>query len=55
MEVELPLVDNMKCKTSYVKERSALIDNTVLCAGYIKGNKDSCLVYLTRTILIKFI
>lgn len=45
MEVELPLVDNMKCKRLYDKKRSALIDNTVVCAGYVQGNKDSCQVF----------
>lgn len=45
MEVELPLVDNMKCKTAYAMEKSALIDNTVICAGYIKGDEDSCQVF----------
>lgn len=45
MEGKLPLINNTKCKTAYAHESRAVIDNTVLCVGYIKGKNDSCLVF----------
>lgn len=45
MEVEIPLVYDAKCKTAYANETAVLIDNTVLCAGYLEGKKDSCRVF----------
>lgn len=45
MEVEIPLIHDAKCKTAYANETAALIDNTVLCAGFLEGKKDSCRVF----------
>jgi len=46
MQVEIPAVDNLKCKEKYIKVDIS-IDDTQLCAG-IKG-RDACNVL--RTIL----
>ncbi|XP_031845107.1 venom serine protease Bi-VSP [Nomia melanderi] len=42
MEVQLPVVNNEDCKKAYTKFRNAVIDDRVLCAGYIQGGKDAC-------------
>jgi len=44
MEVEIPVVDNLKCNEKYIKFNIA-IDDTHLCAG-IKG-RDACKVLIT--------
>lgn len=45
MEVELPLINNVKCKTAYANKTNSLIDDKVLCAGFLEGKKDSCRVF----------
>ncbi len=37
MEVTVPIVDNDLCNRSY-----GIITDTMLCAGYVEGGKDSC-------------
>ncbi len=37
MEVEVPIVDNVICNRSY-----GIINENMLCAGYVEGGKDSC-------------
>lgn len=38
----LPVVSEEQCKNAYANFSNALIDNRVLCAGYLAGKKDSC-------------
>lgn len=45
MEVELPLVNNSKCKSAFSDTPAAVIDMKVICAGYLEGKKDSCRVF----------
>lgn len=45
MEIKFPLIKNTICETAYVNETRAVIDNAILCAGYIEGKNDSCLVF----------
>lgn len=42
MEVQLPVVSNEVCKEAYSEFAKAVIDQRVLCAGYIQGGKDAC-------------
>jgi len=46
MQVEIPVIDNLKCKEKYIEIDTA-IDDTQLCAGEI--GRDTCKVL--RTIL----
>ncbi|XP_050433643.1 venom protease-like isoform X2 [Adelges cooleyi] len=41
MEVQVPVVDNSECKRSFANKRT-VIDERVLCAGYLTGGKDAC-------------
>ncbi|ERL86132.1 venom protease [Dendroctonus ponderosae] len=36
----IPVVENSKCKKAY--ESAAIIDESILCAGWDNGNKDAC-------------
>ncbi|XP_033336757.2 venom serine protease Bi-VSP isoform X1 [Megalopta genalis] len=42
LEVQLPIVNNEDCQQAYSKFTNAVIDDRVLCAGYIQGGKDAC-------------
>lgn len=44
MEVELPFVNNSKCRTAYEDTPDAVIDTRVICAGFLEGKQDSCRV-----------
>jgi len=39
MQVVLPVVSTSQCKKSY---GSSLVEETMICAGYDQGQKDSC-------------
>lgn len=41
MEVQVPVLDNDECKRAFVNKKT-VIDNRVLCAGYLTGGKDAC-------------
>lgn len=41
MEVKVNIMSNNECKRAYAKEKS-VIDDRVICAGYLAGLKDSC-------------
>lgn len=40
--VMLPVVSEDQCKRAYANFSNAVVDNRVLCAGYLEGKKDSC-------------
>ena len=40
MQVEVPIVSRSTCKHAYSGYRT--IDNSMICAGYAEGGKDSC-------------
>ncbi|KAK9889211.1 hypothetical protein WA026_004490 [Henosepilachna vigintioctopunctata] len=40
-EVPVPVVSTEECQRAYSKQNS-VIDDRVLCAGYVRGGKDSC-------------
>ena len=42
MEVQVPVVTNEACKRDYSAFSNAIIDDSVLCAGYARGGKDAC-------------
>ncbi|XP_076297027.1 venom serine protease Bi-VSP isoform X2 [Lasioglossum baleicum] len=42
LETQLPVVRNEDCKQAYSKFPQAVIDDRVLCAGYVQGGKDGC-------------
>lgn len=42
MEVEIPVTSQEKCKEAYASEKSALIGDSVICAGMPQGGEDSC-------------
>jgi len=42
MQVVLPIVDHEVCKTEYAGFGGPKIDDTMICAGYKQGGKDSC-------------
>lgn len=44
MQVQVPVNSNNKCKDRYLKdgEEDFEFDDRVVCAGFIKGGKDSC-------------
>lgn len=44
MEVQVPVTNPTQCKRAYASVKTALIDDTVICAGYAQGGKDSCRV-----------
>lgn len=44
MEVDVPLLDIKYCQQAYKREANVVIDNKVLCAGYLEGRLDSCQV-----------
>lgn len=44
MEVEIPVTSQEKCKEAYASEKSALIGDSVICAGMPLGGEDSCRV-----------
>lgn len=44
MEVQVPVTNPAQCKQAYGSLKTALIDDTVICAGYPEGGKDSCRV-----------
>uniref|UniRef100_A0A481MQI0 CLIP domain-containing serine protease n=1 Tax=Nipponaphis monzeni TaxID=196483 RepID=A0A481MQI0_9HEMI len=41
MEVQVPVLDNDGCKRAFANKKT-VIDNRVLCAGYLTGGKDAC-------------
>lgn len=43
MEVPVPVMDNEECKRAFANKKS-VIDERVLCAGYLTGGKDACQV-----------
>lgn len=46
-EAAVDIVDNDKCIENYANQRSALIDERVVCAG--KGGKDACQVIISES------
>lgn len=40
--VQLPVQDTDTCQKAFANARNAIIDNRILCAGYLAGGKDSC-------------
>ncbi|XP_003486660.2 venom serine protease Bi-VSP-like [Bombus impatiens] len=42
MEVQVPVVSNAECKTTYSKFPNAPITDGIICAGYAQGGKDAC-------------
>lgn len=46
MDVDVPLLDIKKCQQAYKKDANIVIDNRVLCAGYLEGRLDSCQVFI---------
>jgi len=38
----LPVVTNEQCSRAFVNFRTTIIDQRVLCAGYLQGGKDAC-------------
>lgn len=45
LQVQLPVIDNADCKKAFINKKS-VIDDKVLCAGDMKGVKDSCQVLI---------
>ena len=43
-EVQLPVVTNEACQRAFAPFKQQVIDERVLCAGYIVGGKDACQV-----------
>lgn len=41
-ELQIPVVTNDECREAYVRFKSQVIDQRVLCAGYARGGKDAC-------------
>nr|XP_018907781.1 PREDICTED: venom serine protease Bi-VSP-like [Bemisia tabaci]XP_018907782.1 PREDICTED: venom serine protease Bi-VSP-like [Bemisia tabaci] len=42
LRAQLPVVSTAQCKTAYAEERSAVIDERVICAGIDTGAIDTC-------------
>lgn len=47
MDVELPLLHNDECKTTYADTESVVIDDKVSCAGFLESKNESCQVFNT--------
>jgi hypothetical protein len=43
MEVQVPVMSNADCKQQFANKKT-VIDERVLCAGYLTGGKDACQV-----------
>lgn len=41
-DLRLPIVDTARCKQAYSAHRGANVDHRNICAGYLKGGKDTC-------------
>ncbi|CAG9759963.1 unnamed protein product [Ceutorhynchus assimilis] len=39
-KVKIPIIDNSQCEKVFAKQ--SIIDDTIICAGYSEGGKDSC-------------
>lgn len=51
MQVPVPVLDNSVCKKAFVNNKKTIIDERVICAGYLAGGKDACQVLVINTIL----
>jgi len=49
MEVQVPVLDNTECKRAFAN-KNTIIDDRVLCAGYLTGGKDACQVNILISI-----
>jgi len=47
MQLQIPVVNQTRCKEAFKTFRTAHIDDRVLCAGYAAGGKDACQVCVT--------
>ncbi|CAH1710302.1 venom protease [Aphis gossypii] len=41
MEIQIPVLDNSECKRAFANKK-AIIDDRVMCAGFLTGGKDAC-------------
>ena len=48
LKVEVPIMSNIDCKTNTAYKAEEIFDS-MLCAGYMEGGKDSCQVRLVVT------
>lgn len=44
MQVPVPVLDNSECKRAFANNKKTVIDERVICAGYLAGGKDACQV-----------
>lgn len=53
MEVQVPVQDNEECKRAFANKKT-VIDDRVLCAGFLTGGKDACQVINVYILIVKF-
>jgi len=51
MEIQIPVLDNSECKRAFANKK-AIIDDRVMCAGFLTGGKDACQVLIRIIILL---
>lgn len=47
MQADVPVTSREECRRAYASHKSAVIDDSVLCAGLPDGQKDTCRVKTT--------
>lgn len=43
-EILVPIVDNEKCERTYQQQRTAVIDERVLCGDEMNDSRETCMV-----------
>lgn len=51
MEIQIPVLDNSECKRAFANKK-AIIDDRVMCAGFLTGGKDACQVLIRIIVLL---